>query len=269
MDTRQRDALESLRRFQLRLDQYNDLLGKLNETRPRKELDGLIVRLDSSAAEHELLRIRKEGETIHKHELRKTLIEHHLAPIVSVKELNRPELVFMRTMELPPAGASDTALAIAAHSIADMASQRRDVFMRDGLDEDFVEQCLAAAQDLVRARTERDVSNLTWQRVTLVIESGLARSTVVTKAILTLARKALREHPPILAELRRALVHRPRPALPAPPRHSALSAGAPESASSSTALVPVASPLPVAAPPAPRRGISVLARVVEFFRPAS
>ena len=273
MDTRQRDSLEALRRFQQGLDQYNDLLGNLNETRPRKELDELIAGLSSLAVEHEQLRIRKEGETRRIKALRQMLLEDHLLSIIRIKELNDRDLSVMATAALPPAGASDLTLVDTARALALTAAQHGGVFVRDGLPADFAEQCIAAIEEFVVARVDRNATRLHWQGVTRVIDTNLTRAWLVVAALKALARKTLRRHPHIAAELRQALLHRPRTALSAAPRHPALPAGASEPASepasSSTALVPVAPPLPAAAPPAPRRRISVLARVAEFFRPAA
>jgi hypothetical protein len=262
MDDRQRSALAAFHRIQFQLDQHAHLLGNLRESEPRKELDWLVVKLDTAATYHQEVWIRAQGETQLKYALRESLFIDHMQPIVSLIAMNRSELMEISTLAMPPAHTRDCQLGTIAGVMAQCASKYRDTFVRGGLPADFVEQIRAAADEFTALCTARDHSRLEWRGLTRSIDYDIRRAWVVYGALRALARKALRKHPELLAEFHHAKLHRPRPALPAAPSRRALPAGAPADAGVSTAVVPEA-----AEHHARRPVISAIARIVGFGRP--
>ncbi len=261
MNSRQFASLDALHLFQSRLDLHSHLLGNLNESVPRQELDTLVARLDRAAVDHEELLIRQKGETSHKNALRAHLLNYHLAPIVSVAEMHCREVTQLTHIEMPPAHAIDVVVGFRAHAIAGTCDGYRDLFVRNGLPTDFAEQLCAAADELIRAGTQRNITHIHRLAVTYGIDYDFRRTSVVVETIKSLARRALTKHPEILEELRQALLHRPRRALSAPRSRRALPSGPPvEGARAARALAPIQQSAP------PRR-ISAWARMVELIRP--
>lgn len=263
MDSRQRSALASFHKTRRLLDQHHDLLGSINASEPRQEFDRLIAKLENTAVAQDAIRVRRKGETARKKALRESLLIDHIQPIVSLIAMNMPHMTDISTLEMPTSHDNDFNLEMRARTAATMASRHRELFVRGGLPPDFVEQCVAAANEFSRLRqtcnyTRLEVRGLTWSA-----DYDIERAWMVYRAIKALTRKALRRHPELLAAFRQAKLHRPRRALPAP--LLALPAGEAASVEAEAGAQP---PVPAEEPSAPRR-LSVLARVAAFVnRPA-
>ena len=248
------------------LDQHDHLLGDLNTLPPRKELDALVAKLDDSAAAHERLRVIRNGQTARKAELRESLLNDHLRPIVRVKDMSRREMAPIATLEMPDAHITDGNLLTKARAISELAEPYREVFVRNGLPREFVEQLGEAERGFRNAIVERDRTHGQWISVTEVIDNDLVRAKEVATAIVALVRQRLGKKSQVLGELRRAKLHRAeptrQPALQGGKEVPAIGAG---KTPPSMALVRVEDP----APKSPLRRIAAIVRLLPFGKRAS
>jgi len=226
MDSRQCDALDAFRRLQSTFDKYSDLLGTLNASTTRKEFDILIDGIADAGVEHEAARTRSQSQTRHKDAIRESLLTDHMEPIANILDLHRfAALLHISGLTMVAPNASDIAVYNKARDMADLTERHRDVFVQAGLPPDYVEELRALNAKFEEVRLARDMSRLEWLGLTHCIDREIKRAWLVYRALKALARKALRRHPELMAELRRAKLHRPRTRPAA--RTRLLAAGAP------------------------------------------
>jgi len=76
-------------------------LGALNTSEPRKELDGIVAKLEATAVAQIELQDYAKGLTAQKNALSESLFVDHIQPIVSLMEMNRSQMLDISALEEP------------------------------------------------------------------------------------------------------------------------------------------------------------------------
>jgi hypothetical protein len=156
MDRLGRSALSSFHRVQeflapyLATDGAPDSLGA-----QAKELDEVIARLTSEAVDQEagqrFVRVHSESQR----RLREALYGDHMLPISRVAREVFGTSGVDRAFRMPHKRSVNQTLLAAAGAMAEAAGKNREVFLKHGLPQDFVDQLTSCAAALETARTAK------------------------------------------------------------------------------------------------------------------
>ena len=167
----QRARLEALRRIGWFMKQHDVLLGKINESRLRTELDETLLTLESLAKEQ-----RAAHAELRKHkgeigERRRELLQFHMRPVATIANARLKGA--SRRAELTPVlhGLRGADLLTAAERMVEAAAQHRAVFTRNQLRPSFLSELRGAAAALALAFDARAARKLRLTTVTARIRA--------------------------------------------------------------------------------------------------
>jgi hypothetical protein len=194
MTKQQKSRLIALKRIQVFLDENHVAAGTVNNSRSRAALDALIPVLGGHAADQHSATVAAKSKTEIKAGLRRDLRVHHMQPVASIakaKLAGVTDTALMAKLAYPDGDFDDEALVAAGHSMAEAASNYRQVFVDEQLPGDFVEQLQAAAEALGKATADRDSSLLKLRAATGELGAQFSRASDVVRVLNSLVVKQL------------------------------------------------------------------------------
>jgi len=175
MTKSQQATLDRFKRVQEFFDCHATELSDVNRSRARVQFDGTIADLDRCATTQVAASVQATSRTIRRAELREDLITSHLCPIVTIVHVCLSHLPVLGSLQMPRKRASDWDLLLDARRTADAIGANRYVFIAEGLPDDFVEQLVAAADELSELLRARDASWWEVSNATQAIRNGITK----------------------------------------------------------------------------------------------
>jgi hypothetical protein len=212
----QKARLTALVRIQVFLDDYASSAGNVNQSRSRKALDAIIPAIEAHAAHQHAAHTESQGRTKIKVGLRHDLRVNHMRPIATIAKatLNGvADAPRMSKLAYPGPRIDDAALVAAGQSMADAASEYRQLFIDEQLPEDFVDQLRAAAEALRIGAFDRNGSQLRRSTATEGLTAEFRRAREIVRVLNALMIKQLSGRADLLAVWNSAkrVHHRPGP----------------------------------------------------------
>jgi hypothetical protein len=176
MDTQQRYGAQSLERAQQFFDVHADVLGVVNGTELRRQLDAAVAELRRAVTEQDTCARDKVGERHNQEALESVLVKSHLSPIAKFARAELAVVPNFRALTPSTRNVTGDRLVNVARSVGGAAAPWADQFVAGHFPADFLAQ-LAAATDAVKASMEvRSGKNLqrvnATQRVATAVKSG-------------------------------------------------------------------------------------------------
>jgi hypothetical protein len=271
MQAKEVAVLEALQRTQRFLDTHADIVGNVNASAARRNIDANITVLAAYAVTQDRSARGGRGETARQRSMRSALRFEHMRPIAEIAKRELPNLPEFTALRMPPRKASSTRLVSLAGGMADAATPHTQVLLDGGLLDGFIERLRAAADELSRSLAGRTdhVSARVGSSAGLGAQAKKGRSEL--RVLNSLVKPKLGNDVPLNAEWRNAITVRPKPGPAAgatqattttpvvtpvtPPVHSTTSTPVPTTAATpvpTTAATPVHTAASDAAPaPAP------------------
>jgi len=138
------------RRIQAFLVANDAVLGNINKSGMRTDLDAILAALGDSGGKQAAGRVNAIGETAKQRTLRLALRLHHMQPIAAVARAKLRTVPNFEAMTMPNPNIRIVSLLAHAHGMAEASQPYAHVFIDAGLSNDFIEQ-LSAAADAVKA----------------------------------------------------------------------------------------------------------------------
>jgi hypothetical protein len=133
------------RRIQGFLDANDPVLGSINKTGMRTELDAVVTALGDTAGSQAAGRVTAQGETAKQRTLRLALRLNNMQPIASVAKAKLRTVPNFSSFGMPSSGMRIGSLIAHADGMADAAQPYEQVFLDAGLPSDFLTKLTAAA----------------------------------------------------------------------------------------------------------------------------
>jgi hypothetical protein len=141
--------------------------------------------------------------------LRRTLYADHMQPIARVAREVFGASGMDRAFRLPPSKAVNQTLLAAAGAMAEAAPKEKDVFVKHGLPQDFVEQLRACAAALETARNAKVESQRRRVTATAALHDQVKRGQKAVRLLNAILQPRLAKDPERLAAWRSAKRVRP------------------------------------------------------------
>ena len=200
MKARQGRILETLCRVQSFLDSNDDVLGELNQSGARRALDQSIARLREHAVKQDLSRIASTGQTARLRDLRLALMQGHVRPIVFAARSRRRSHPALETVRLPDSRISAMRLVAVAKAVTLVAAEHATVFIDAGLNADFVNRALAAADQVESAVQARNQCRGERVAATKGLDVEGRDGLLLVNILDALVRPTLQSNAPLAAE---------------------------------------------------------------------
>jgi hypothetical protein len=184
--------LTALRHAHQFLADHAEQLPEVVQTGACRRLDAIVADLLSLVAEQSAAVLQGRGATQHMYEVRRRLIEDHLAPIVTIARAELAGTPALAPFRLPPRSTPVERLAGVAHGLAQAAAPHAPVFIAAGLPTNFLDRVRGAADALVEARQERDLFRAQLRGATVGIDRCLAEGRRIICVLGTFVRSATR-----------------------------------------------------------------------------
>lgn len=203
-----RSTLDTLQRVKEFLSQHPladepDTLGA-----QAAELDDVLQRLSSEVVAQDAAirytRVHTEQERI----LAVTLYADHMQPISRIARDAFGQSGMDKAFRLPRIKVTVTLVA-AARAMAEAAEKEKDVFLRHGRAQDFIEQLKAAASALEEKRTAKTESSRHRTTATASLQAELKRGRKAVRLLDAVLQPRLRKDPQLLAAWKSARKVRP------------------------------------------------------------
>ena len=150
MNSLQERIYNTGRRIQAFLVANDSVLGTINKSGMRADLDAIVTALGESGGSQAAGRVNAIGETAKQRTLRLALRLNHMRPIASVAKAKLRSVPNFQAMTMPDPNIRVVSLLAHAHGMAEAAAPYSQVFIDAGLSQDFIAQ-LTAAADAVKA----------------------------------------------------------------------------------------------------------------------
>ncbi len=150
MNSLQERMYNSSRRIQAFLDANDAVLGTINKSGMRAELDAVVAALGQSGTQQASGRVNAIGETAKQRSLRLALRLNHMQPIASVARAKLRTVPNFQAMTMPDPSIRVIGLLAHANGMAEAAAPYAEVFVDAGLPQEFLTR-LTAAADAVKA----------------------------------------------------------------------------------------------------------------------
>jgi hypothetical protein len=134
------------RRIQAFLVANDAVLGSINKSGMRSDLDTILAALGESGGQQAAGRVNAVGETANQRTLRLALRLNHMRPIASVARAKLRTVPNFEAMTMPNPKIRVVSLLAHAHGMAEAAQPYAQVFIDAGLSEEFVAKLTAAAE---------------------------------------------------------------------------------------------------------------------------
>jgi hypothetical protein len=190
---------DMLRRVQQYLDDAGAKLAGVNATAARKELDGIVTAMAVNEAEEGNSALNAKGQVAKLRVLRADLWNHHMRPVATIAAAHLRDVPEFSALRMPQHRVKSATLVQHAIVMADAARERQEVFVKNGLVENFADELTAAAA-AVRATIDSRGKSIS---VKASARSGLkvtgARAPVVLRLLDAQVKKLLVDDPKALA----------------------------------------------------------------------
>jgi hypothetical protein len=133
------------RRIQAFLIANDAVLGNVNKSGTRADLDGIVTALGESGGSQAAGRVNAIGETAKQRTLRLALRLNHMRPIASVAKAKLRSVPNFQAMTMPDPNIRVVSLLAHAYGMAEAGQPYSQVFIDAGLPEDFIAKLTAAA----------------------------------------------------------------------------------------------------------------------------
>ena len=150
LNSLQERMYNSSRRIQAFLDANDAVLGTINKSGMRAELDAVVAALGQSGTQQASGRVNAIGETAKQRSLRLALRLNHMQPIASVARAKLRTVPNFQAMTMPDPSIRVIGLLAHANGMAEAAAPYAEVFVDAGLPQEFLTR-LTAAADAVKA----------------------------------------------------------------------------------------------------------------------
>ena len=204
MQTLQGNMLESLHSAKDFIDQHADTLQGVISPGTRTALLQAIADLDEFSNMQTAGRGAAKGSTKRLHELRRTLVRDHMAPITRIAKVTLPHTPELAALKMPRGAPSDSKLASDAYEMANAAAGHAQPFLDLGLPATFVADLKAAADALAAERNVRANSRVTRVTATKGLTDKLSAGRKIVHVMDALVTKQLKYEPALLAGWRQA-----------------------------------------------------------------
>ena len=196
--------LAALRQTQNFLDTKTAVLGTINTSGARKELDAAATQLEALGETQGSHRTQGRGERTNELRLARSLRRQHMRPIVRIARANVPEAAQLSAMSLPPLKTNSTALATQAGVIAAAVQPHEQVFVNAGLPADFIARMRTAADQLVKSIGGKGDHRTQRIGATTALDQQVQQAKRVVAVLDGLVRAQLDEQEPLVSEWRAA-----------------------------------------------------------------
>ena len=163
------------------------------------ELDDVIahVSLDSLDQEAGVRLVRAHAKS--QRNLRNTLYTDHMHPISRVAREVFGVTGMDKAFRMPKPGAANQTLIASAGAMAEVAEKEKDVLLKHGLPEDFIEQLKAAATSLADARSAKVQSARRRTTATAALDDQVKRGKKAVRLLDAILQPRLAKDPELLA----------------------------------------------------------------------
>ena len=195
-----RSTLDTLQRVQEFLSQHPlvDSPAQLGEQ--ATELDDVIQRLSGEMVNQETGVRYARVHTEYEAKLRQTLYADHMQPIARIARDVLDASSMNKAFRLPTGGQRvNLTLITAARAMAGAAEQQKDVFLRHGQPQDFIEQLRSAAETLENARLAKTENTRRRVTATKSVRDQLRRGRRTLRLLNAVLMPMLRKQPELLA----------------------------------------------------------------------
>ena len=237
MDKQQRYRGESLRRVQQFLDAHANVVGVVNSTELRAQLDAAVAALEPTVTVQDTRTREAVGERNNQRALEQTLQSDHMSPIAKFARAELAGVPNFRSLTPEARNQDGARLVQAARAMASAAAPHTATFIAGHFPADFLKQ-LTAAADAVKASIELR-SEMHRQRVgaTERVHTAITAGRLAIKRLDARVTRLVAGDAGLLAEWRVA-------------RRVVLSSSAAKAAATPPAPAPTASPATESAPAA-------------------
>jgi len=173
------------------------------------ELDDVIQRLSSEAVEQESRTRYTRVHTEYERTLRTTLYADHIQPISQIARDVFGVSGMDKAFRLPRSTKVNQPLIAAASAMAEAAEKEKDVFLRHGLGQDFIERLKAAALALEETRTAKNESRRRRTTATAMVRHQVSRGRKAVRLLNAVLLPRLKKDPQLLAAWKSARRVRP------------------------------------------------------------
>ena len=199
MRTTQGNTLQSLRTTRTFLDTNDAVLGDINKTGVRKQLNDVMVDLSDHESEQAGKALDAQVETRKQRTLRQDLLRTQMIPIARVAKLALPRTEELLPLRMPRGQLSVTRLASAAKGMATAALPYTGVFVSAGLPADFITRLTNAADAMLASINQRTQSQSLSTGASRAIEERLSTARKVVNVLDALVTVTLANDPKLLA----------------------------------------------------------------------
>ncbi|MES2178375.1 MAG: hypothetical protein V4550_11005 [Gemmatimonadota bacterium] len=240
--------LARLRFIALFLDQHADELPGVNSNVARRRLDELIDMLNEHAIAHEGTKTARRAETQRYQELRRQLVQNHMAHLVAVAQSVLMRDPGVRVFQMPRGNPHPLRLASIAKGLAEVAEAHTSEFIAAGIRKDFAAQLREAADAMLKSHDDREAERLHAAGALSGIDHRLRDAKSIVRVLGVLVRNEAQHQPALLASWH--AVATPGRIARVAVSQGALPAGAPKAALSAPKMKLLASGAePAAEPP--------------------
>ncbi len=145
MNSQQERIYNTGRRIQAFLIANDAVLGTINKSGTRADLDAVVPALGESGGRQAAGRVNAIGETANQRALRLALQLNHMQPIASVARAKLRTVPNFQAMTMPRPHTRIVSVLAHAHGMAEAAQPYAQVFIDAGLSQDFIARLTAAA----------------------------------------------------------------------------------------------------------------------------
>jgi hypothetical protein len=204
MNQQQLYRAQSFRRSQQFLDDHSDVIGAVNSTNARRQLDAAVSRLDTMVVEQGTRSRECRGETNRRWTLEHELRVRHMA---SIKDFARARLDAVPDFAaLTPSTRrlEGERLAQSALALADAAEPYAAEFTEAQFPADFLDQMREVAYAITQSIDERSEKRGQGAGATQGVKAAIREGRAALAALSAVVRRQLRDNEPLLAEWRAA-----------------------------------------------------------------
>jgi hypothetical protein len=196
--------LAALRQAQTFLDTNTAVLGTINASGMRRDLDAAATQLEALGETQGSHLTQARGERTNELRLARSLRRQHIRPIVRIARAKLPEVAQLSAMSLPPLKTNSTALATQAGAIGDAVQPHVQVFVDAGLPADFIARMRSAADQLVQSIGGKGSHRSQRIKATTALDQEVQQAKRVVAVLDGLVRAQLDEQEPLVSEWRAA-----------------------------------------------------------------
>jgi hypothetical protein len=204
MLTREGFVYETLGQMQLFLDHNDATLEEVNRSAARRHLDEVVERMAAHAVA-QLAGLRESaGETEKQRRLRRELRFRYMRPITTIAGQFLREQPQFSALRMPSWKVRRAGFIAAARDMANAAEQHMELFMREGLEPDFVTELRAAVDRFEQSITAWGESRAQRAGATAGLKAETTRARGLIRVLDALVQKHLRTNDVLMREWQHA-----------------------------------------------------------------